>query len=63
MIPLLTAYVKKHHLMEEKQVDAWAADLHALGNRGEYFFSLTRYLFSARKPKVRTSQNRLPRRR
>ena len=37
MIPLLTAYVKKHHLMEEKQqVDAWAADLRALGNRGEY---------------------------
>ena len=47
MIPLLTAYVKKHHLMEEKQVDAWAADLHALGNRGEYFFSLNLYVFCA----------------
>ncbi len=56
MIPLLAAYAKKHRLMEEKEVDAWVADLLALGQQGEYFFSLNRYLFSARKPEARKSQ-------
>jgi len=56
MIPLLAAYAKKHCLIEEKEVDAWMADLHALGQRGQYFFSLNRYLFSARKPDPRTRQ-------
>jgi arsenite methyltransferase len=31
-------------------VEAWIADLEQLGRRGEYFFSLNRYLFTARHP-------------
>ncbi len=31
-------------------VEAWTADLEQLGMRGEYFFSLNRYLFAARRP-------------
>lgn len=31
-------------------VEAWMADLRQLGERGEYFFSLNRYLFTARRP-------------
>jgi SAM-dependent methyltransferase len=32
------------------EVAAWAADLRDLAAAGEYFFSLNRYVFSARKP-------------
>jgi len=31
-------------------VEAWTTDLDQLGERGEYFFSLNRYLFTARRP-------------
>ncbi|HVT64216.1 MAG TPA: methyltransferase domain-containing protein [Mycobacteriales bacterium] len=33
-------------------VDAWAADLRRLGERGEYFFSYTAFCFAARKPRT-----------
>jgi arsenite methyltransferase len=50
VIPLLAAYAKKHDLLPREEADAWVSDLQALGQRGEYFFSLGRYLFSASKP-------------
>jgi arsenite methyltransferase len=50
VIPLLAAYAKKHHLLPQEEADAWMSDLQELGQRGEYFFSLSRYLFSASKP-------------
>jgi arsenite methyltransferase len=31
-------------------VDAWTTDLEQLGEHGEYFFSLNRYLFTAHRP-------------
>ncbi len=34
----------------QEEVEAWAEDLRELGARGEYFFSLNRYLFLAVKP-------------
>jgi SAM-dependent methyltransferase len=33
--------------LSEEEVRAWAEDLRVLGERGEYFFSLNRYLFKA----------------
>jgi arsenite methyltransferase len=45
-IEVIRSYARTH--MEERTVDAWADDLRAVGARGEYFFSLNRYLFTAR---------------
>jgi SAM-dependent methyltransferase len=50
VMPLLAAYAKKHGLVAREEADAWVADLEALGQRGEYFFSLNRYLFCVSKP-------------
>ncbi len=50
VIPLLAAYAKRHELVPREEADAWMADLQELGHRGEYFFSLSRYLFSVSKP-------------
>jgi len=50
VIPALAGYAAKHGLVPRAEVDAWVADLQALGERGEYFFSLNRYLFCAQKP-------------
>jgi SAM-dependent methyltransferase len=50
VIPLLAAYAKKQELLPREEADAWTADLQELGRRGDYFFSLNRYFFSARKP-------------
>jgi len=36
--------------LSSEDADAWAADLRALGEAGEYFFSVNRYLFMAVKP-------------
>lgn len=36
--------------ISEDEAKAWADDLRALGEEGRYFFSLNRYLFTARKP-------------
>ncbi len=52
MIPQLAAYASKHGLVPREEADAWVADLQELGQRGEYFFSLNRYLFFARRPQT-----------
>jgi arsenite methyltransferase len=36
--------------VEQPELDAWQADLRDLARRGDYFFSLNRYLFLAAKP-------------
>lgn len=36
--------------LTQEEVDAWASELRGLDERGAYFFSQTRYLFSADKP-------------
>ena len=38
------------HGLTRADADAWAADLRALGEAGEYFFSVNRYLFMVVKP-------------
>jgi len=47
MIPALAAWARKQY--GEDEARAWSEDLRALGERGDYFFSLNRYLFSAHK--------------
>ena len=36
--------------VSQHEADAWADDLRALGSRGEYFFSVNEYIFTADKP-------------
>ena len=36
--------------IDRAEADEWAADLRARTGEGEYFFSLNRYLFRARRP-------------
>jgi SAM-dependent methyltransferase len=48
MIPMLASWARKRY--GEAEAHAWSEDLHQLGERGDYFFSLNRYLFVARKP-------------
>jgi arsenite methyltransferase len=45
---IMATFAKSHGVPAEL-VEAWTADLEALGQRGEYFFSLNRYLFTARR--------------
>jgi SAM-dependent methyltransferase len=50
LIDVIHAYTRKR--IGEGEAAAWAEDLRALGARGEYFFSLNRYLFVARREPV-----------
>jgi ubiquinone/menaquinone biosynthesis C-methylase UbiE len=46
----IQAFVPGRRGITREEADAWAADLTALGEAGEYFFSVNRYLFVAIKP-------------
>jgi hypothetical protein len=46
----IQAFVPGRRGITSEEADAWAADLTALGEAGEYFFSVNRYLFVAIKP-------------
>lgn len=46
---LMAAFVRKRDAALAGQVDDWLADQRALEARGEYFFSLTRFMFMAAK--------------
>ena len=46
LIDVIAAYTRPH--LGDDTVDAWAGDLRELAERGEYFFSINRYLFAAR---------------
>ncbi len=48
MIPMLASWARKQY--GEAEAHAWTEDLRMLGERGDYFFSLNRYLFAARRP-------------
>ncbi len=47
LIDVISAYVSRS--FDDGTASAWAEDLRALGARGEYFFSLNRYLFAVRR--------------
>ena len=46
----IRAFVSGRHGISGEEAEAWASDLRSLGEAGEYFFSLNRYLFQAVKP-------------
>ena len=46
----IRTFVPGRNGITTEEADAWAADLRALGEAGEYFFSVNRYLFQAIKP-------------
>lgn len=48
MIDVIARYARKR--CGEAEAQAWADDLRMLGERGEYFFSLNRYVFLVRRP-------------
>ena len=47
---VIVPFVIRKGGVAKEEAKAWAEDLMALGERGEYFFSLNRYVFLARKP-------------
>jgi SAM-dependent methyltransferase len=47
-IEMIAAYARPR--LEDGTADAWAEDLRRLGARGQYFFSLNRFVFSVRRP-------------
>lgn len=49
-VPLVTAFVTEVAGIDDADAEAWAADLEARGDAGEFFFSFTQYGFTAEKP-------------
>ena len=50
IIDLIRAFVSGRDGITAEEAEAWVAELHQLAARDEFFFSLNRYLFVARKP-------------
>jgi ubiquinone/menaquinone biosynthesis C-methylase UbiE len=50
MIDLIAAYVARLAGKQISQPEEWARNLRDIGTRGDYFFSINRYLFAASKP-------------
>lgn len=50
MISMLSRYGVRKGEIPEVEARAWEADLVARSDRGEYFFSLNRFVFEARRP-------------
>jgi arsenite methyltransferase len=50
LIDIISSFVTGHEQLSEQEVKQWASDLRGLGRRGEYFFSLTQFLFLVSKP-------------
>jgi SAM-dependent methyltransferase len=50
LIPLVAGFVAGRRGVSSDEAADWAADLRALGERGEYFFCLNQFLFAVTKP-------------
>lgn len=50
LIELITAFTHGRQGLSEDDLESWSDALRALPSRGEYFFSLNRYMFLATKP-------------
>lgn len=50
IIDLIAAFVVGRRGVSAADAQAWAEDLRGCGRAGDYFFSLNRYVFQARKP-------------
>ena len=49
VIDLIVRFVSERNAVTRDEADTWARELRQSGERGEYFFSLNRYLFVVRK--------------
>ena len=52
MVSVIVPFVIRKGGVPKEEAKAWAEDLMTLGERGEYFFSLNRYVFLAKKPEA-----------
>jgi SAM-dependent methyltransferase len=47
LVPLLEQYVAEQGGMSQEEAKAWADEQHELGDRGEFFFTVTQFCFTA----------------
>jgi ubiquinone/menaquinone biosynthesis C-methylase UbiE len=47
LIPVVKSFIVGHGEVAEQEADAWAAEQHELGARGEYFFACSQFCFGA----------------
>ena len=50
LVPLLEQYVVEQGGMSQKETQAWADEQRALAERGEFFFTVTQFCFTASRP-------------
>jgi hypothetical protein len=51
LVPFIGAFVSGRHGVSEDEAQAWVAELRELGNRGEFYFAVIQFCFTARKPR------------
>jgi arsenite methyltransferase len=51
IVPLIGAFVSGRHGIGEEEVQAWVAGQRALAERREFYFAITQFCFTARKPR------------
>jgi arsenite methyltransferase len=51
IVPLIAAFVSGRQGIDAAEAEAWAEGQRALGERGERYFTLTQFCFTARKPR------------
>jgi arsenite methyltransferase len=49
LIPFIGAFVPGHRGVTEEEAQAWVAEQRELGERGEFYFAITQFCFTARK--------------
>jgi ubiquinone/menaquinone biosynthesis C-methylase UbiE len=50
LVPFIAAFVPGHAGVSQADAEAWIAEQQALGERGEFYFAVTQFCFTARKP-------------
>jgi arsenite methyltransferase len=49
LVPFIGAFVPGHGGVTEQEAQAWVAEQRELGDRGEFYFAITQFCFTARK--------------
>ena len=50
-LPFIGTFVAGHKGVTEDDARAWVADQQELAERGEFYFAITQFCFTARKPR------------
>jgi len=50
LVPVLEQYVAEQGGISQEEAKAWADEQRGLGERGEFFFSVTQFCFTATRP-------------